>query len=87
MIDQIISQEDQCIEDLVSYLQHDEDSHEERHNDHAKSDYGSDEDEYDQLFMALLSEKEMGFCPVGEMAKPSSEQDQDHDVDMSLEQG
>lgn len=85
MVDQIILQEDRGIEELVSLMQHANDYHEERHHDHANSDHGSDEDEYDQLFMEVLSENGMVVGPGGEAAEASSEQNQHHEMDISLD--
>ncbi len=85
MVDQIFSQEDRGIEELVSLLQHAKDNHEEELHDPAKSGYGSDEDEYDQLFMEVLLEKEMVVGPLGEAAAANPEPNQDHDMDMSLD--
>ncbi len=84
MVDQFLSHEDQGMEELVSSRQHAEDDREERNHDHAKSDYGSDEEEYDQLFMEVFMEKEIVVGRVGAAAEAGSKQDQDHEMDISL---
>lgn len=62
-MDQLLSQEDQSIEDLVSSMQRAERDRDTDYQHHAQSDYGSDEDEYDLLFREVLSKNEtLGGC-------------------------
>lgn len=82
MVDQIIFQEDQSIEDLVSSMQHAEDDGGQDDQHHATSDYGSDEEEYEQLFMDVLSTTETVEGYVGEAAK-WWERGQGHEMDVS----
>ena len=51
-IDEILSQENQEFEALVSSMQDDERRHRQQTT---VSDYGSNEEEYDQLFMEFMS--------------------------------
>lgn len=84
-MDQIFFHEDRGIEELVSLMQHANDDNEESRHDHAKTDHRSDEDEYDQLFMEFSLENGIVVSPAGEAAEASSEQNQDHEMDISLD--
>ena len=55
MVDEILSQEDQEIEELVSWMQHAEGHKNEEPAQHPISDYGSDDEEYDKLFMDVVT--------------------------------
>ena len=78
MVDQILSQEDQEFEALVLSMQRSADQ--EHHQQKTHLDYGSDEDEYDRLFMEVISRQgsaEQGISMVGHGAP---KQDQEMDV-------
>ena len=79
MVDQILLREDQEFEALVSSMQ-DHAEEEDQSQQDTLSHYGSDEDEYDHLFIELMSRQrstEKGTDPGGESA---TEQDQDMDM-------
>ena len=81
MVDQIILQENQEFEALVSSMQ-DHAEEEDQSQQDTLSHYGSDEDEYDQLFIEVMSRQrstEEGADVGGESA---TEQDQDMDMSM-----
>ena len=76
MVDQILSQEDQEFEALVLLMQGGDQDHQQKTN----LDYGSDEEEYDRLFMEVISRQgsaERGTSMVGHDAP---KQDQEMDV-------
>ena len=77
MVDQILSQEDQEFEALVLSMHG---SADQEHQQRTDLDYGSDEEEYDRLFMEFISRQgcaERGTSMVGHDAP---KQDQDMDV-------
>ena len=79
MVDQIFLRENQEFEALVSSMQ-DHAEEEDQSQQDTLSHYGSDEDEYDQLFIEVMSRQrstEKGTDPGGESA---TEQDQDMDM-------
>ena len=81
MVDQILLRENQEFEALVSSMQDHAEEEDQNHQD-TLSHYGSDEDEYDQLFIEVMSRQrstEEGTDPAGESA---TEQDQDMDMTM-----
>ena len=81
MVDQILLRENQEFEALVSSMQ-DHAEEEDQNQQDTLSHYGSDEDEYDQLFIEVMSRQrstEEGTDLGGESAK---EQDQDMDMTM-----
>ena len=78
MVDQFLSQEDQEFEALVLLMQGGADQ--EHHQQKTNLDYGSDEEEYDRLFMEVISRQgsaERGASMVGHDAP---KQDQEMDV-------
>ena len=81
MVDQILLRENQEFEALVSSIE-DHAEEEDQNQRDTLSQYGSDEDEYDQLFIEVMSRQrstEKGTDSGGESAK-----DQDQDMDMSM---
>ena len=81
MVDQILLRENQEFEALVSSMQ-DHAEEEDQNQQDTLSHYGSDEDEYDQLFIEVMSRQrstEEGTDLGGESA---AEQDQDMDISM-----
>lgn len=81
MVDQILLRENQEFEALVSSMQ-DHAEEEVQNQQDTLSHYGSDEDEYDQLFVEVMSRQrstEEGTDPGGESAT-----EQDHDMDMTM---
>ena len=77
MVDQILSQEHQEFEALVSSMQ---DNADQEHHQ-TTSDYGSDEEEYDQLFMNVLSRQELALRETSTVDDPSEE---DQEMDTSI---
>lgn len=75
MVDQILSQEDQEFEALISLMQSEE--HNEERN---TSTYSSDDEEYDQLFMDVMSKEEVAEGDVKEAGKT----DTDEVMDISM---
>jgi len=75
MVDQILSQEDQEFEALISLMQSEE--HNEERN---TSTYSSDDEEYDQLFMDVMSKEEVA---EGD-AKEAGKTDTDEVMDISM---
>lgn len=69
MVDQILSQEDQEFEALISLLQRNEHG-----QDQTNSAYGSDDDEYDQLFMDVMSKEEVAEGSAKEAAKTNTDE-------------
>ncbi len=78
MVDRILSQEDQEIEELVSLMQHAENADNLNQSQRLMSDYGSDEEEYDQLFIEVMSKVEGHIEGAADAASG-----QDHQMDMS----
>ncbi|KAM0803276.1 hypothetical protein BDR22DRAFT_61496 [Usnea florida] len=81
MVDQILLQENREFEALVASMQ-DHAEEEDQSQQDTFSHYGSDEDEYDQLFIEVMSRQrstEEGADAGGESA---TEQDQDMDMSM-----
>ena len=81
MVDQILSRENQEFEALVSSMQ-DHAEEEDQSQPDILSHYGSDEDEYDQLYIEVMSKQrstEEGTGPGGESATK-----QDQDMEMSM---
>lgn len=78
MVDQILSQEDQRLEELVSSMQGGEQNRD-PDEPQANFNYGSDEEYFDQLFMEVLSQTKTSQCRAGE---GSSKQDQEMDESM-----
>ena len=77
MVDRIFSQEDREIEELVSLMQHTEKGERTNQLANLTSDYGSDEEEYDQLFMEVMSKIDGNTDGT---AYTALEQDQEMDV-------
>ena len=80
MLDKLLSQEEQEFEALVSLMQYNADQ--DRHQQSTMSDYGSDEEEYDQLFMEVLSRQ--GSAKRNTVIVGDSSPEQDQDMDISL---
>ncbi len=76
MVDQILSQEDQEFEALISLLQDRE--HDEERNPSA---YGSDDEEYDRLFMEMMPKEEL----AGGEARKAEKTEADEVMDMSMD--
>ena len=55
-LDQILLQEDQELEAIVSSME--DDTQQEDYQMYQMSNYGSDDEEYDKLFMEVMSEEE-----------------------------
>lgn len=87
-VDQLLSQEDQSIEELVSLMEHTERAGEDDYQRHARTDYGSDEDEYDLLFREVLSKNEtVDGCPRNThtyTVEVTADRNQDHEMDFSV---
>lgn len=81
MVDQILSQENQEFEALLSSIQDDTDQ-EDHHRQTIKSDYGSDEEEYDQLFMEVMSRQGSTERNTDTVGYGPPEQDQDMDISL-----
>lgn len=81
MVDQILSQEIQEFEALVSSM-HDNADQEDHHQQKTMSDYGSDEEEYDQLFMEVMSRPVTVERSINEMGDGALEQDQEMDISL-----
>ena len=79
MVDEIFSQEDQEVEELVSWMQRAEGNENGELARQSMSDYGSDDEEYDRLFTDVMTE-------VHEQKANDAETDsgQALDMDMSL---
>ena len=80
MVDRILSQENQEFEALVSSMQETVDR--EQHQGTTISDYGSDEEEYDRLFMEVISKQGSAEREIIAFADDAPEQD--HDMDISV---
>lgn len=80
MIDQILSQEDLEIEELIALRQLAEDGGNNDQRQRPVSDYGSDEDEYDRLFMKVVSGVEGHTDGAADVVSK-----QDHEMDISLD--
>lgn len=78
----MFSQEEQRIEELVSLMPDCRNEHGDNAQQQAKSDYGSDEDEYDQLFTEVILKEGLVDGQAGQAAKSISGNNQE--MDMSL---
>lgn len=76
MIDQILSQEDQEFEALISLLQN-----EHCDQNHTASAYGSDDEEYEQLFKDVMSKEEVCEGDAKEAAKTNTDEIMDTSMD------
>ena len=76
MVDHILSQEKQEFEALVSSMRDQEDQ--QQHN--AMSDYDSDEEVYDQLFMEVISEEESAEIKSLTVGASATVLDQEMDI-------
>ena len=81
MVDQIVLQENQEFEALVSSMQ-DHAEEEDQSQQDTLSHYGSDEDEYDQLFIEVMSRQRSTEEGADAGGKSATEQDQDMDMSM-----
>ena len=81
MVDLILSQDNQEFEALVSSMQ-DHAGEEDQHQQETLSDYGSDEEEYDQLFMEIMSRQ--GSAEERTDINGEGVAEQDQDMDLSL---
>ncbi len=78
MVDQILTQEDREFEALVSSMQNNADQ--EQDQDTTVSDYGSDEEEYDQLFMEVVSKQGSAERNSSTIGDDAPKQDQEMDI-------
>lgn len=81
MADQILSHENQELEALVSSMQVNADQ-EDHHQQKTMSDYGSDEEEYDRLFMEVISRQ--GSAKRSTETVGDSAPERDQEMDFSL---
>lgn len=81
MVDQILSQEYQEFEALISSMQDSADQGD-HHQQSTTSDYGSDEEEYDRLFMEVMSSQ--GSAGRRSDTVEDRRVEQDHEMDISL---
>lgn len=81
MVDRILSQEDQEFEALVSSMQDNADQ-EDHHQKKPTSNYGSDEEEYDQLFMEVMSRQGSAERSTDTAGDGAPEQDQEMDISL-----
>ena len=77
MVDQILSQDDQEFEALVLSMQGGADQ---KHQRKSNLDYGSDEEEYDRLFMEVISRQGSAERVTSMVGHDPSKQDQEMDV-------
>lgn len=80
MVDQILSQEDQEFEALVSSMQ--DNVNQDLHPPTTVSDYGSDEEEYDELFMEVMWRQRSAERTSTTVGDDTSEQDQEMDISL-----
>ena len=78
MVDQILSQEDQEFEALVLSMHGSADQ--EHHQQKTNLDYGSDEEEYDRLFMEVISTQGSAERGTSMVCHDAPKQDQEMDV-------
>ena len=84
MVDEILSQEDQEFQALISSMNETEKQiHHQQSTfpQHTVSDYGSDEEEYDRLFMDVISHPQQSMDSEGAPCNDASTVT--HDMDMS----
>lgn len=81
MVDHILSQEIQEFEALVSSMQNNADQ-ENHHEQKTMSDYGSDEEEYDHLFMEFMSRPATVEKIMDTLGDGALEQDQEMDISL-----
>lgn len=81
MVDQFLSQENQAFEALVSSMQDSADQ-EDHHQQKTMSDYGSDEEEYDQLFKEIMSGQGSAERSTDTVDDDATEQDQEMDISL-----
>ncbi|KAL2042194.1 hypothetical protein N7G274_004682 [Stereocaulon virgatum] len=76
-LDEILSQEDQELEAIVSSME--DDPRQEDYQSYQMSNYGSDDEEYDKLFMEVMSEEEGNANSAARsvMAKPEDDRAMD----------
>ena len=80
MVDKVLSQEIEEFEALVSSMP-DHADQEDHHQQKTMSDYGSDEDEYDQLFMEVMS-RPATVDRIDTLGDGAREQDQEMDISL-----
>ena len=80
MVDRILSQENQEFEALISSMQ--ETADREQHQGTTNFDYGSDEEEYDRLFMEVISKQ--GSAERSIIAFGDDAPEEDHEMDISV---
>ena len=80
MVDQILSQENQEFEALVSSMQDNADQ-ENHHQQNTMSDYGSDEEEYDRIFIEVMSRQ--GSAERRNDTVEEGGPDQDYEMDIT----
>lgn len=81
MVDQILSQEIEEFETLVSSMQDNADR-ENHHEQKKMSDYGSDEEEYDHLFMEVISRPATVEKSMDRLGYGALEHDQEMDISL-----
>lgn len=81
MVDQILSQNNQDFQALISLMQENADQ-EHHHQQKTMSDYGSDEEEYDQLFMDVMSRQGSAERSTDTVEDGTPEQDQEMDISL-----
>lgn len=81
MVDRILSQETQEFEALVSSMQDNADQ-KDHHQQKTISEYGSDEEEYDQLFMEVMSRQGLAERSTDAVGDGAPEQDQEMDISL-----
>lgn len=79
MVDQILSQENQEFEAFVSLMQ-DDANQGDHHQQNQVFDYGSDGEEYDQLFKEVMSRQAFAERSIATFGDGAAEQDQEMDV-------
>ena len=78
IIDQILSQENQDFEALVSSMQ--DNARQEHRQQTTVSDYGNDEEEYDQLFMEFMSRERSAERRTRTVGYDVPEEEQEMDI-------
>ncbi|KAL6714911.1 hypothetical protein ACLMJK_007171 [Lecanora helva] len=79
MVDEILSLQDQEINEFASWIEHAENQETRPQARPLQSDYGSDEDEYDHLFVKMLSETSNRKEGI-----PNKDPRDDYDMDISF---
>ena len=75
MVDEVLTQEDQELEALVALIDQQQEEHEQ-----TISGYGSDDDDYDRIFMEAVAAAERCSCEVVRGSGARSDLDQEMDM-------